>query len=519
MYKSYYFLLTSLLLLLSAGSIASSNDCSAVRGISDSKLRITLAESVPASDELPAYCRVIGKIAPEIGFEIRLPSKDWNGKFYMVGCGGFCGVIKSDAPGFANRINYGLKRNYAVATTDSGHREKSNWDAGWGLDNRRGEFNWGSLAITKTAAVTKRVIDRFYGKKPRLSYFAGCSTGGRMAAMQALRYPNDFDGIIAGAPGLNYTKLVGNYFAWMLQHNTDENGKEIITQADVPIINQYVFKECDGKDGLRDGLIDDPRACNFRPERIQCGRSKSQNCLSKKKVDALRKLHEVPRNDNGEALFAGKNTVGTSYYWPKWLTSTGIKTAESPLLIPKIGRNFLRYLAFDKDPGPEYQVSEFDFNYDPPRMEHMGKVYNSDNPDLTDFKQNGGKILFWHGWSDAVIPPGMTIDYYERMIQHFGSLDAVREFTRFYLFPGMDHCGVFPGRGIQQNGFDILSALEDWVENGNAPEELMSTKYDRQGKEVWTRPVCPYPNIAKHRGGDSTQPDNFKCERNDFTHH
>ncbi|MFL0809210.1 MAG: tannase/feruloyl esterase family alpha/beta hydrolase [Agarilytica sp.] len=515
----YQILCLVLFVVLAPLASATVKDCSAIKGLSDDKLRIQLTEKVPASADLPEYCRVIGVIDPKIGFEIRLPTKDWNGKFYMVGCGGFCGVIKSDAPGFANRINYGLKRNYAVATTDSGHRMKSNWEAAWALNNRFAEFNWGHRAIHKTTNVTKRVIARYYGQKPNRSYFAGCSTGGRMAAMEALRYPNDFDGIIAGAPGLNYTSLVGSYFAWMMQHNTDENGNEIIAQADVPIINQYLFKECDGKDGLRDGLIDDPRACNFRPEKIMCTRNKTTNCLSKKQVDAVKKLHEIPRNSIGEPLFAGRNTVGSSYYWPKWLSSTGIKVAESPLLIPKIGRNFLRYMAFDEDPGESYSPLDFDFDFDPPKMDLMGKVYNSDNPDLSEFKQKGGKFLLWHGWSDTVIPPGITIDYYERMIQLNGSLDATQDFARFFLFPGMDHCGAFPGRGAQQNGFDILSALENWVENDTAPDKLMSTKYDRQGNEVWTRPVCAYPNIAKYQGGNSTKQESFECQRNGFTHH
>ncbi len=252
------------------GAASAQQSCPGLSALSIPNTNLLSAVVVPAAGGLPEYCRVLGFVRPAINFEIRLPTKDWNGKFYMAGCGGFCGQVDSERPGFTNAINHGLRRNYAVSTMDSGHWGFAAIDGRWAWNNRLAEIDWGHRAVTETARVTKTVIKSFYGKDQSKSYFAGCSTGGRMANMEASRYPNDFDGIISGAPALDYPGLVATKFAWVVQANTGPDGKEILNRSKVKMLADAVYAACDAKDGLKDGLIDDPRACDFKPSSLLC---------------------------------------------------------------------------------------------------------------------------------------------------------------------------------------------------------------------------------------------------------
>ncbi len=504
-------------------------ECESVAKLANKNVDIQKTEVIAAKDDLPEYCRVTGTIHPQIGYEMRLPTKNWNGKFYMAGCGLFCGQVGSDVPGFINSMNYGLKRNYAVSTTDSGHQAKSKLDSSWARDNRDGEHNWGHRSVHRTANLTKEAIDTFYGNKPEFSYFAGCSTGGRMAAMAASRYPDDFDGVISGAPALNYTNLVATYFAWMVQQNTDENGDEIIATEDLAIVEKHIYDECDGKDGVVDGLIDDPRVCNFRPKNLLCGGNNQAECLSSKQVAALEKLYSVPTNSKGEALFPGAVPIGAEHSWKVWFTARP-KKGENPSLEKKlvekakgmmssINQNFLSNMAFEQDPGESISPMTYDFDKHPQKLDYMGKIYNSDNPaNLSKFADRGGKMLLWHGWGDMIIPADMSIDYYKRMANHFGGVGKTQEFARFFLFPGMDHCGIIPGPGASQDGFDLLTALENWVEKDRAPKEILLTKFDQEKQAMWTRPSCAYPEVARFTGkGSASDPSSYECDAGPMT--
>jgi tannase/feruloyl esterase len=228
--------------------------CESLAGLKIDNVNLLSATRVGGTADLPSHCRILGFVRPAINFDIRLPTQNWNGKFFMAGCGGFCGTLDSDRVGFTNAMNYGLRRNYAVSTMDSGHWGLSVLDGRWAYNNRIAEIDWGSRAVTETAKVTKVIIRAFYDQPQRKSYFAGCSTGGRMAALEAQRYPDDFDGIISGAPALDYTGLVATHFAWLVQANTGPDGKEVLTKAKVPLIRDAVAKEC----GDSTGLINDP---------------------------------------------------------------------------------------------------------------------------------------------------------------------------------------------------------------------------------------------------------------------
>ena len=236
-------------------------ECGAIANLKIENTNLLSATEVPAAGDLPAYCRVLGFVRPAINFEIRMPLQGWNGKFYMAGCGGFCGTLDADRPGFTNAMNFGLRRSYAVSTMDSGHWGTSVLDGRWAMNNPVAQMDWGQRAITETARVTKIALKTYYGSEQKKSYFVGCSTGGRMAAMEALRFPKDFDGIISGAPALDYTGLVATFFAWVTKANTGIDGKPIFPSSKVKLVQDAVYAACDEKDGLKDGIITDPRSC------------------------------------------------------------------------------------------------------------------------------------------------------------------------------------------------------------------------------------------------------------------
>lgn len=488
---------------------AAAPDCAGLIGLKIEDTNLLSATVVPAKEGLPEYCRVLGYVRPAINFEIRLPTKDWNGKFYMAGCGGFCGKLLSDAPGFVNAMNYGLKRNYAVSTMDSGHWGLNVLDGRWAYNNRVAEWDWGQRAVPETARVTKAVIKAYYNNDPAKSYFAGCSTGGRMANMEATRFPTDFDGIISGAPALDYTGLVATFFAWLTQADIGPSGGEILARAKVPMVAKAVNDYCDAKDGLKDGLIADPRRCDFQPKALQCKGADAPDCLTAAEVGVVEKWYGGAKDSKGQQIYPGGLPLGSEPYWPNWLTGN---PAGGVRLIPIFNANFLLYMAFAEDPPASYSVQDFNFDKDPQRLELMASIYNSMSTDLTKFKERGGKLLMYHGWADPIVTPQNTVDWYEATDKKMGGGATSRDTVRLFMVPGMDHCGLGSGPGVQQDGFDPLAALEQWVEQGQAPAMMMSTKRDKDGRTLWQRPLCPYPQAAKYKGsGDPNDAASFTC--------
>ncbi len=459
---------------------------------------------VPAQGDMPAYCRVLGVVRPAINFEARLPASNWNGKFYMAGCGGFCGTLDSDRPGFVNAMNFGLRRNYAVSTMDSGHWGTAVTDGRWAFNNRIAEVDWGWRAVTETARVTKVLIKAFYNREQSKSYFAGCSTGGRMAAMEAQRFPNDFDGIISGSPALDYTGLVATSIAWNTQANTDQSGKTILDRAKVRMIGEAVQKAC----GNADGLIEDPASCSFTPKQLQCTAGDAPDCLTTEEVGVLDRWYMDARDSKGEVLYPGAIPKGSERFWPVWLTGDEKGT---PALVPVFGRDFVRYMAFPDDPGENYSILQFDFDKDPARMRPISEIYNAMNPDLSKFRDRGGKLIMYHGFADAIVPPGISTTYWKSVAEKMGGAAAVSSFYRLFMVPGFDHCGLQAGAGIAQSGLDPLTALENWVEKGVAPDMLPTTRYAADGKVERVRPVCAYPAVARLKAGDANDPANYAC--------
>ena len=503
-------LVLPLVLLVPFGRHARAQDCPALAELRIEDTNLLSATVVPATDSLPAYCRVLGYVRPAINFEIRLPTADWNGKFYMAGCGGYCGTLESDDPGFINAINHGLKRQYAVSTTDGGHWGEDLFDGRWAYHDRQAEIDWAYRAVHETARVTKILIETFYGQHPERSYFAGCSTGGRQAIMEALRYPDDFDGLISGCPHpkVTGTALLG---AWLARANAGPDGKNVITPVEVQLLEEAVYEACDALDGLEDGLVSDPRSCRFDPATLACSGDETGSCLTADEVEAVEAFYAGPRDSEGRQLYAGL-PPGSEPYWDGRFGITGETENSRDDFSRRHSVQFLRYMAFPEDPGDHYSVADFDFDRDPQRMEHMGQMYNVDDPDLDAFRESGGKLLMWHSWADVAPPPMETVAYYEAVEEHVGSRRTTQNFFRLFMVPGMDHCGIGEGPGITQNGFDPLTALERWVEQDEAPTYLLTTKTDSTGGVQWTRPICPYPQRAVYKGeGDPDEAASFEC--------
>ncbi|MCB9960376.1 MAG: tannase/feruloyl esterase family alpha/beta hydrolase [Rhodospirillaceae bacterium] len=495
----------------SAGPAAAQDSCAGLADLRLTDVNVLSATEIPASDDLPAYCSVVGYVRPAINFEIRLPTDGWNGGFYMAGCGGFCGSVLADAPNFINAMNPGLVRGYAVATMDSGHWGTGSTDARWALDNRVAEVDWADRAVRVTAHTAEAVIEAYYGNPPEPSIFQGCSTGGRMANMLAVRDPELFDGIINGAPALDYTGLVATYIAALVQQNTDGDGNPIVTPDVVPLIQETVYGQCDGADGLEDGLISDPRRCDIDWSAAQCPAEGGEGpCLSEAQLATLEGWYETGAvNSAGERLYPATIPYGSEPFWWLWLTGNG---AGAGRLVPVFNEQFLQFMAFPQDPGEGYTAMDFDLDTDPARLALMASLYNSDDPDLSAFRDAGGVMITWHGWADAIVPTGKTVDYYEQVIATMGGLDQVQTFNRLFLIPGVDHCGILQGPGIDQNGIDLLTAMENWLDSGTPPDDLMTTRYGADGAAEWTRPVCAYPAEARWIGqGDWHDGGNFTC--------
>ena len=477
---------------LSAAAFAGDNDteqnCARMAGLVIPNTQITSAALIPASNELPEYCSVFGTIAPAVTFEVRLPTA-WNEKLYFAGNGGFAGDVED------TNASFGLIRGYATASTDTGHQGDF-LDASWALDNRPAERDYGHRAVHVTTVVAKVIIAAYYGRDAHLSYFDGCSKGGQQALREAEQYPRDFNGIAAGAPGLDFTGLMiaANWYMQAL-HATESSTD--IPPDKVAVIENASLASCDGVDGLVDGLIDDPRNCSFDPESLDC-RYGGPDCLTPQQVNSLKKIYAGPTNSEGLHLFPGFPVGGDL------AENNNAPDYTSALYI--LQDQFFRYLAFRVD-DPNFDWTTFDFDSDPPRMRFMADILNADHADLSGFRAAGGKLLMYHGWSDPLIAPTRTIDYYARVQRALG-VRPTRQFARLFMEPGMSHCGG----GTGPNAFDYFSALEGWVEQGIAPNSMVAFHFDDDGNVDRSRPLCAYPRVARYKGrGSIDDAANFRC--------
>jgi feruloyl esterase len=468
---------------------------------------VTATDAEPDGSPL-GYCHVAGVIETEIGFEVDLPV-DWNGKFYMAGGGGMVGTISNQGAGDA------LARGYTTAGTDTGHTGTWYW-ADWALNNHERYVNFGYRAVHLTTLTAKDIIRIFYDNSIQYSYFSGCSTGGRQAMMESQRFPKDFDGIIVGAPAHDYRP---DGLAWIQQAmfpSADDLSSPTLPVSKLGLIENTIIDACDGADGLVDDLVDNPPGCDFDPSTAfpMCPGDVDpgdNSCLTTTELNTLLRIYEESPSGTVPFPYSGCENTQGFFSWAEWMVSCSWCpfVTLTPNLQYVFAEEELRYFVYD---DPTYDFRDFDVA-DPDQiadLDYMMEYASAMDPDLRPFRDRGGKMIMYHGWGDPIISPYNTINYYEE-VENFKKntnkkFKDVREFVRLFLAPGMLHCNGGPG----PSAVDYLTALEEWVEDGNAPDSLLSS-----GGEVpdRTRPLCPYPEIAVWDGsGDPDDAGSFTCQ-------
>ncbi|MBT8076953.1 MAG: tannase/feruloyl esterase family alpha/beta hydrolase [Gammaproteobacteria bacterium] len=443
--------------------------------------------------DLPVFCQVQGTIEPDIGFEARLPISDWNGKYYQSGCGGYCGAVLADKPGFSNTINEALKRGYATITTDGGH-EGGLGDASWAEGDPVAVEVYAHRGIPLTYDVGTELTRVYYGQPPAREYFGGCSNGGRMAAMAAQRYPALFDGILGGGAVLNLSFNGGVYGSWVVQVNTSDSGERILTRQNfahkLPALEAAVREQCDASDGTSDGVISAPRDCDVDVRELAaCTAEETDSCFTATEKGVLEKWYQGPRNSAGEQLYPGM-PAGSERYWQVWFLDDQEQVAPGN----QLGGSYAKYLGLGADVDSAYTAMDFNFDRDPVRLAASGKLLDALDPDLGAFRDAGGKYLMWHGLADPLVLPYQSIDYYESVAASLGGVDAIEAFFRLFVIPGHGHCWEMPS-GLPEI-FDPITVLDRWVESGEAPERILARARDPAVAEIDEALLCPYPARA-----------------------
>ena len=461
---------------------------------------------------LPTFCRVAGTIKPsadsDIQFEVWLPEEaDWNSRYLGVGNGGFAGSISYAGTASA------VKRGYATASTDTGHATPGAFaiDGSWANGHPEKLIDYGHRAIHETTLVAKALIKAYYTKPLMRSYFSSCSNGGRQALMEAQRYPGDFDGIIAGAPANNFTHIAAE-FVWIAQALT----AAYIPATKLPAIEAAVVKACDAADGVKDGVLDDPRKCKFDPGTMVCQGEESASCLTAGQAETLRKIYAGIRDAGGHELLAGFEPGGETAGWGLWILGAGLtRSAQFGF-----GAQMYAHMVYG---NKDWDYKTFDLQRDTKVADQkIGHVLNAMDANLKPFVKRGGKLILYHGWCDAALPPRNTVEYYEAVRAKMGRKQA-DAFLRLYMLPGVQHCGGGPGPnhiGDFEKEPDatsnLLLALERWVESGVAPSNLTAVRYknNRAASGIErSRPICAYPQVAKYKGSGSTdEAGNFECK-------
>jgi feruloyl esterase len=446
----------------------------------------------PQFTDLPAFCRVTATLKPssdsDIKMELWMPaasaqgSGSWNGKFVVPGNGGFAGTL---APaGLATALRSG----YAAATTDTGHEGGS---GAFMLDHPEKLSDFADRAIHDTTAKGKAIVAAFYGNGPRLSYFNGCSTGGRQALTAAQRFPDDFDGIVAGAPAIYAShQSAGQIWIWQATH---KDVASYIPPAKYAVLHDAVVAACDTLDHVKDGVLEDPTRCTFDPAAVQCKDADGPTCLTAAQVEAARKIYAGAKNPRtGEQIFSPLfpgSELG-------WASSAGAQPVGYAL-------DVYRYVVF-KD--PTWDPLTLNYDSDIAKADKVVGQLTAIDPDLTKLLGHG-KLLMYAGWSDPGIPPGFIVDYYKKVVAKTKVKD-VGDAVRLFMVPGMGHCGGGDGTST----FDMLSALDQWVEKGKAPDHIDASRL-KDGVVDRTRPLCPYPQVATYKGSGSTdEAGSFVCK-------
>jgi feruloyl esterase len=464
------------------------------------------ARVVPATGDVPQHCRVTGIITPEVAFEVNLPDR-WNQRFYMTGNGGLAGDAL-DGPVAGDRAA-ALAHGFVIARTNTGHDARKEPSGSFILSNPEKAIDYAYRAVHVTADTAKRMATEYYGRPISFSYWNSCSNGGRQGLLEAQRYPDDFDGIVANAPWVDQTGFTVGAI-W---------NQKALTEAPLPpeklkLVAEKVMGKCDAVDGLKDGLIDDPRKCKFDPARdIPACRNGADgpDCLTAPQASTAKKIYEGPKS-RGKSFFPGfmlgseaLNTAANGTTSSGW---QGAIVPAQPTAKPadfNLAEGVMRYLVLDK-PNANYDTMTFNYDRDTALLERWSKLADAKDPDLSKFRKSGGKLLMTYGWADQILQPMMGVQYYEQVVKKNGR--DTRDFARLFMMPGVAHCGG----GIGPDRIDAVTAVIDWVEKNKAPDSLLASKVAND-KVVRTRPLCPYPQVARFTGkGSVDEAQNFRCQ-------
>ncbi len=481
--------------------------CEAIGKFKSKEIATVTATAIPAAGGAPAHCRVTGLLSPEIAFEVSLPAK-WNGRFYMIGNGGHAGEAMDD-PGRVAQRNSALELGFAFAQTNTGHDARKEPGGSFVLSNPQKAIDYAWRAVHLTAATTKEITRDYYGKPVSNAYWNSCSNGGRQGLLEAQRFPDDFDGIVANAPWVDQTG-----FTIGAMWNQKALSEAPVSPAKLAMVGRKTMEKCDAIDGLKDGLIDDPRKCSFDPARDvpSCSAgTDGPDCLTAAQAGTISKVYSGPMS-NGKAVFPGY-MPGSEAVMPGlfgggegsgWLN---VIVAAQPGAKPadfNLAEGTMRFLVF-KPPMPDYDYKTFDFDRDVHLLDDWSKQADAKNPDLTKFHKRGGKLIMTYGWADSILQPMMGVNYYEKAVGKNGPDTA--GFFRLFMVPGMAHCGG----GIGPDRNDAVTAVIDWVEKQTAPNSIVANRVVNN-QVVRTRPLCPYPQVARYSGqGSIDEAANFRC--------
>ena len=485
-----------------------------VEGVPEAPTRVTAARlvDVPAADPqqpgsilaaspIRQYCQVLGYVAPQNKFELRLPlAEQWNRRFHLTPCAGFCGAVNGRS------CDESLARGYASVTGNGGHDGRFDFDGVWAANspNLQEDFAWRHNHVITVAA--KVITTKFYGQPIARSYMSGCSKGGHAVLMEAQRFPDDFDALLAAAPVYDLTgRVIAG--AWWAQAVADQQRGSVLSNAVAEVVQKSVLSRCGAQAGVDDALVTDPQTCDWRPEMAACPVAKeATGCLTARQVEAIARMMKPVVDSKGRVVYAYTDIAGTATEWAGWHYGRGANPAAPGGYANHIlHQQFLRYMA---DPTVRQDVDplKFDFDRDPASLARARKLYDATSHDLRAFKARGGKLIMWHGLSDASIVATSSVGYYEGVEKLMGGRAQTQDFFRLFLIPGVHHCAGGPGF----SDFDALTLLENWVEKGQAPDVMMASR-KVNGVAERTRPIYPYPLLARYSGqGDPKQASSFK---------
>jgi hypothetical protein len=453
------------------------------------------AVSIEAGKGIPAHCQVTGVLAPEVAFEVSLPAQ-WNGRFYMIGNGGHAGESLED-PMRVSQRNAALQAGFAFAQTNTGHDARKEPGASFVMSNPAKAIDYAYRAVNLTAVTTKGITQAYYGRDISRSYWNSCSNGGRQGLVEAERYPQDFDGILANSPWVDQTG-----FTLGAVWNQQALDAAPLTAAKLAMVSKAIMAKCDALDGLKDGQIDDPRLCSvdMKTDVPACAAGADNDaCLTGAQAATLTKIYGGPVS-HGKQIFPGF-MLGSEVGWMNLVVPAQPNREAADF---NLAEGTMRYLVHTP-PQPNYDYRSFNFERDTYMLDAWGQLVNATNPDLSRFNKRGGKLIITYGWADPILQPMVGVNYYEQALAKNGP-DAP-QFLRLFMVPGMSHCGG----GIATDRFDAVTALVDWVEKGKAPDVIRAARVV-DNHEVRSRPLCAYPQVARYTGHGSTdEAANFSC--------